>query len=82
MKSSARKSLSVKNEQLNQLLLVRCNMTVLRKVIKNFDQIIITKGIDVYITIKKRHWGIKLQRIMETEGVKYNLLVVKSKLLV
>ena len=54
-------------------------MTVLRKVIKNFDQMIITKGV-VYITKKKWHWGIKQKRIMETEEVKYNLLVVKSKL--
>lgn len=48
--------LSMKNERLNQLLLV---VNCLRKHNKNCNQTIITKAVDVYITKNKWHWGIK-----------------------
>ena len=44
--------LSMKNECLNQSLLVHCNMLVF---IKNCDQMIITKAVNVYIT--KKNYG-------------------------
>ena len=47
----------MKNERLNQLLLV---VNCLRKHNKNCNQTIITKAADVYITKKKKWcWGIK-----------------------
>ena len=61
----------MKNERLNQLLLV---VNCLRKHNKNCNQTIITKAADVYITKKKKRDGELSQRtIMETEEVKYNL---------
>ena len=48
-------------------------MPVLRKLIKNCDQTIITKAVDVYMAKKKWRWGIEPKRIMETEEVKHNL---------
>ena len=64
--------LSMKNEWLNQSLLVHCNMALLRKLIKNCNQMI-TKAVDVSITKKKWHWEIEPKRIMETEEIQDNL---------
>ena len=66
--------LSMKNDRLNQSLIVKCNLPVLRKLINNCDDKIINNAIGLYQVKKKWRWGIRKTR--ENKEKVYNVYML------
>ena len=50
--------LSLKNERLNSILMIKINMPCLRKIIKDCDQVVVEAAVKRYFEKKKWRWNI------------------------
>ena len=67
--------LSMQNARLNQVLIVKCNLPVLRKIIRDAVDSILNEAVELYKSKKKWRWNLHKSDRKNKEKVNSSLLV-------